>query len=128
MRADRLNTPPLDNERKPAYQLVSANALWGARNYPFKDTFTAWLVVQNIEWAAHDLSGSFAYQKHFNWECGLDYAVDTTQPIAGAGSNRCSPASKPAIIGAVGNGKGSNPVLTAPVYNTTVAATTTAVP
>ena len=98
------------------------------RRVTFKDTFTAWLVVQNIEWAAHDLSGSFAYQKHFNWECGLDYAVDTTQPIAGAGSNRCSPASKPAIIGAVGNGKGSNPVLTAPVYNTTVAATTTAVP
>ncbi len=96
----------------------------------FKDTFTAWLVVQNVEWSTHDLPGSFAYQKHFDWDCGLDFAVDTTKPVAvGGGSNRCSPTSRPAHIDPMANGKGgSSPVLTAPVYNSTVTATTTAVP
>ncbi len=95
----------------------------------FRDTFTAWLVVQNIEWAVHDLPGSFAYQRHFNWNCALDYAVDTTvAPAVGGGSNRCAPQTNPAGITPMAAGKGSNPVLTVPIYNTTVAATTTAIP
>jgi hypothetical protein len=91
----------------------------------FGDSFNAWLVVQNIEWSAHDLPGSFAYQKNFSWSCRLDFAVDTTQAVG----SRCTPTSNPAIINAMSNGKGgSSPNLAAPVYNSSVAATTTAEP
>ena len=85
----------------------------------FANTFTAWLVVQNVEWSAHDLAGSFAYQRHFDWSDRLACAVNTALPIAaaGVGSNRCNPNSNPPTIAAMVNGKGSSPNLLLPVAN-----------
>ncbi len=34
-----LNTPRLDYRKKPAYELVVANALWGQKGYPFRGEF-----------------------------------------------------------------------------------------
>ena len=36
----QLNNPRLDREKKPAYELIVSNALWGQRGYPFRDSFT----------------------------------------------------------------------------------------
>jgi serpin B len=36
-----INTPPLDHEKKPVYELVVANALWGRPDYPFLPEFLA---------------------------------------------------------------------------------------
>lgn len=35
----KLNAPRLDHEKKPAYQLVIANALWGQKGYPWREQF-----------------------------------------------------------------------------------------
>ena len=91
----------------------------------FQSGFTAWLAVQNKEWGAHDLAGSFAYQKNFDWSVHLDLTVDMTKP---AGS-QCTPKSAPPTIGAMANGKGSvTPVLTATVANNAVTVTVVAAP
>ena len=80
----------------------------------FRTSFKAWLAVQNIEWKAHDLAGSFAYQKNFEWSVHLDVDVDTTRPV----TSRCTPTSAAPTIGAMANGKGSGtPVLAAKVAN-----------
>lgn len=95
------------------------------RNIFFQNSFKAWLAVQNKEWSAHDLPGSFAYQKHFDWSIHLDVVVDTSQAIG----SRCSPASAPPTIGAVGNGKGTDsPNLAEPVPNVSHTVNTTAAP
>jgi hypothetical protein len=86
------------------------------------NSFTAWLVVQNLEWAVHDVNNSFAFLKHFDWSMQLNVTVDVTQAVG----SRCTPASNAATIGALQNGKGaSSPVLTAPVYNTVANASIT---
>ncbi|MGC2236672.1 MAG: hypothetical protein WA584_10955 [Pyrinomonadaceae bacterium] len=86
------------------------------------NSFTAWLVVQNIEWSAHDVDNSFAFVRHFNWSMQLNVTVNVTLAIG----SRCTPASNPATIGALQVGKGgSSPVLTAPVYNTVANASIT---
>ena len=72
------------------------------RNMYFQIGFHAWLVVQNIEWSLHDLPGSFAYQKHFDWSTHLDVAVDTTADVG----SRCTPQSVVPTIGAMADGKG----------------------
>lgn len=92
------------------------------RNIFFQCGFTAWLVVQNKEWSLHDLKGSFAFQKHFDWSIHLDVAVDTTAAVG----SRCAPASAPPTIGPLTDGKGSDPVITAPVANDVAHATTAA--
>jgi hypothetical protein len=74
------------------------------RNIYFQIGFHAWLVVQHKEWRDHDLPGSFAYQKHFDWSTHLDVSVDTTK----AAGSRCTPQSVAPTIGAMGDGKGSN--------------------
>ena len=80
----------------------------------FQNSFKAWLVVQNKEWSKHDLPGSFAYQKNFEWSIHLDVDVDMSKAVG----SRCSPASANPTIPAMANGKGSgSPVLTAPVPN-----------
>ncbi len=91
----------------------------------FQSGFTAWLVVQNKEWSAHDMAGSFAYQKHFEWSVHLDVDVDTSKAVG----KRCTPASAPPTLGAMANGKGgASPVLTAAVANDVVTVTVTAAP
>jgi hypothetical protein len=80
----------------------------------FSNGFRAWLVVQNIEWADHDLPGSFAYLRNYDWSMQLNVTVDTTKAVG----NRCSPRSNPPTIGPVGTGKGANsPNLDAPYPN-----------
>jgi hypothetical protein len=68
----------------------------------FQIGFHAWLVVQNKEWSQHDLPGSFAYQKHFDWSTHLDVTVDTTQAVG----SRCTPQSVAPAISAMADGKG----------------------
>ena len=94
------------------------------RSVTFNEGFTAWLVVQNIEWKDHDLAGSFAYQKHFDWSLALAVAVDTTQAVG----SRCTPASSVPTIAAMSNGKGSDPELTLPTANGSMTVTIVAVP
>lgn len=80
----------------------------------FQTHFTAWLVVQNKEWSAHDLAGSFAFQKHFDWSVHLDVDVDTTKAVG----SRCTPTSAAPTIGTLGNGKGSgSPTLKPEIAN-----------
>jgi hypothetical protein len=74
------------------------------RSMNFQIGFHAWLVVQNKEWSTHDLPGSFAYQKNFDWSAHLDVAVDTTKAVG----SRCAPPSAPPTISAMANGKGGN--------------------
>lgn len=70
----------------------------------FQIGFHAWLVVQNKEWAAHDVPGSFMYQKHFDWSTHLDVTVDTTQAVG----SRCTPQSVAPSIDPMTDGKGGN--------------------
>lgn len=89
------------------------------------NSFNAWLVVQNIEWSAHDLAGSFAFQKNMSWSMRLDATVDTTQAVG----SRLTPATNAAPPTTMSTGKGgSSPLLTVPVYNTTLTFAITAAP
>jgi len=74
------------------------------RSMNFQIGFNAWLVVQNKEWSKHDLPGSFAYQKHFDWSAQLNVTVDTTKAVG----SRCSPASAAPTVSAMANGKGGS--------------------
>jgi len=91
----------------------------------FSNAFRVWLVVQNIEWAAHDKDGSFIFLRNFDWSMSLNTTVDTAQAVG----SRCTPSSKAATIGAVGTGKGSgNPNLADPYPNVNHTVTTTSAP
>lgn len=91
----------------------------------FSNSFTAWLVVQNIEWAAHDKPGSFVYLGNFDWSMHLDVAVDTTKAVG----TRCTPQSRKVKTGALSKGKGgSSPVLSNPFFNTSYHTKTTPEP
>lgn len=90
-----------------------------------KNGFAAWLVVQNKEWSAHDLTGSFAYQKNFDWSAELNVDVDTSKAVG----SRCTPASNPPTISALSNGKGGrSPTLDATSGNELLTITTAAAP
>src|SRR5262249_41989830 len=81
------------------------------RSINFSNGFTAWLVVQDVEWSTHDPDHSFVFLKHLDWSMSLNVAVDTTRPVG----SRCTPTSNPPTLGALVTGKGpGNPVLTAP--------------
>lgn len=81
------------------------------------ESFTAWLVVQNIEWATHDPDNAFAFPGHFDWSMGVTLAVDTTQAVG----SRATPATTPPTVPAkISTGKGgTSPNLKAPVANDT---------
>jgi hypothetical protein len=83
----------------------------------FSDSFTAWLVVQCVEWAQFDVPGSFVYLRHFDWSAQLNVTVDTSKHVG----SWCSPASNPVHIGDVGVGMGVTPPnLKDPFFNTSV--------
>lgn len=106
-----------DSPSLPAgWQDPRATSPGGAlRQIFFSNSFTAWLVVQCIDWAQFDVPGSFVYLRNFDWSMRLDVTVDTTKAVG----NRCSPASSPVQIGAVGVGKGrTSPNLADPFFNT----------
>lgn len=66
-------------------------------------TFTAWLVAQNTEWAAHDVPGSLAFLGNFDWGMNMTVTVDTTKAVG----SRATPASvDPAVPGTISTGKG----------------------
>jgi hypothetical protein len=91
----------------------------------FSDGFHVWLVVQNIEWAVHDIATSFVFLRNYAWSMQLNVTVDTTQAVGA----RCTPASNPPTIGAVGVGKGGvSPNLADPFPNVNNTVTTTAAP
>jgi hypothetical protein len=71
----------------------------------FYEAFRAWLVVQNIEWRSHDVPGSFAYQKYFDWWAKFAARVNTSQPV----DHRFMPQSSPPHVGPMKDGKGSKP-------------------
>jgi len=70
----------------------------------FQQNFTAWLVVQNVEWSGHDLKGSFAFQMHFDWSVDHVVTVDTTLSMG----QRCRPRSSTPQSRTLGKGKGSS--------------------
>ncbi len=76
--------------------------------------FTAWLVVQNIEWAAVSVSESFTYLKNVAWRCALTSTMDHTRPVG----SRATPRRQVTAF-ADGEGRGSGtPIFTAPIFNT----------
>lgn len=86
------------------------------RTMSFSDSFTAWLVVQNIEWAGHHLADSFAYQGHFDWSMQLNVTVDTTKAVGSRVTPKKNRITAPADIQ---SGKGGGmPNLAAPIFNT----------
>jgi hypothetical protein len=92
----------------------------------FANSFTAWLVVQNIEWSTHDIPGSFVYLRNFGWSVHLDVTVDWTK----AAGSRCTPRSNAVSLDQPpqkGKG-GSSPVLSAPIFNTSQTQNATAAP
>jgi len=106
-----------DSPSLPAgWQDPRAGSPGGAlRQIFFSNSFTAWLVVQCIDWALFDIPGSFVYLRHFDWSMHLDVTVDVTKAVG----SRCSPASSPVQIGGVGVGKGpTSPNLADPFFNT----------
>lgn len=81
------------------------------------ESFTAWLVVQNIEWATHDVPGSLAFVGNFDWSMGITVAVDMSQP---AGSWATPKTAQPNVPATISPGKGGGaPNLAAPVANDT---------
>jgi hypothetical protein len=87
------------------------------RRMSFSDSFSAWLVVQNIEWEAHHLADSFAYQGHFDWSMQLNVTVDTTKAVGSRVTPKKNRITAPAEIQS-GKG-GGTPNLDAPTFNTT---------
>lgn len=84
----------------------------------FANSFSAWLVVQNVEWSAHDIPGSFVFLRNFNWSMRLNVTVDMTKAVG----SRCSPQSNAVSLDQapqVGRGGGS-PLFSAPIFNTSV--------
>ena len=81
-----------------------------------EDRFTAWLVVQNMEWANDvRVSDSFTYLKHTDWRCALTVTINHARAVG----SRATPRSRNTSF-SVGEGKGSgNPIFTAPVFNNT---------
>ena len=91
----------------------------------FSNGFRVWLVVQNIEWKAHDPVNSFVYLRHYDWSMHLDVTVNVTKAVG----SRCTPKSHAPTIGAVGVGKGgSSPTVSAPFPNVNNTVTVTAAP
>jgi hypothetical protein len=81
------------------------------------ESFTAWLVVQNIEWATHDMEHSFAFLGNFDWSMAMTVAVDMTQPV---GSRVTPTTSNPTVPATISTGKGGGtPNLLAPIANDT---------
>jgi hypothetical protein len=76
-------------------------------------TFTAWLVVQNVEWSAHDMAGSLAFLANFNWGMSLSVTVDTSKKDL---KTRATPvSSNPTVPKSFSTGKGgSSPNLATP--------------
>jgi hypothetical protein len=73
--------------------------------------FTAWLVVQNIEWAQRALADSFDYLRNLDWRCGLKASVDHARPIG----SRATPRRAAARDLGMGGGRGTHtPKLDAP--------------
>lgn len=81
------------------------------------ESFTAWLVVQNVEWAAHDMAGSFAFQGNFDWSMGMTVNVDLTKAAGSQAAPKKGPPTVPATISA-GKGAGT-PNIDAPIANDT---------
>jgi hypothetical protein len=98
------------------WQDPRAGAPGGAlRQMVCSNSFTAWLVVQCIEWADFDVPNSFCYLRNFDWSMSLSVIVDVTKAVG----SRCTPSSSPVQVGAVGVGKGaSSPNLKDPFFNT----------
>jgi hypothetical protein len=95
------------------------------RQISFSNSFTAWLVVQCIEWADFDVPGSFVYLRNFDWSMQFNVTVDTSQNVG----SRCTPSSNAIQIGSVAVGKGSNsPNLADPFFNTSQRSSYTAQP
>lgn len=89
----------------------------------FSNGFRVWLVVQNIEWAAHHKDTSFVFLRNYDWSMSLNVTVDTSQAVG----SRCTPTSNPPTIGAVGVGKGGgSPNLADPYPNVNHTVTSTA--
>jgi hypothetical protein len=69
----------------------------------YAESFAAWLVVQNIEWSAHDVGGSFVFLRNFTWSVALDFNVDYTKPRG----QRCSPRENKVPGATLATGKGA---------------------
>lgn len=118
--------PPPPPPGAPPPAPAPPNTFLQLRQMFFNDVFTAWLVVQNVEWSVHHMNDSFAFVRNFDWSSHLDITVtiDTTQPVG----TWCTPASAnvaaPATL-AIGKG-GNSPILTVPHFNKAVTLTTAA--
>jgi hypothetical protein len=69
----------------------------------FKLGFTAWLVVQNIEWSSRDVPGSLVYLGNFDWSLDCTLNVTTAPPAR----RTTEPQVFTPQITASGKGKGS---------------------
>jgi hypothetical protein len=114
----------LEAEHQDSPSMPSLPAPWRAspggplRRVFFSNSFTAWLVVQCVEWSNFDVPGSFVYLRNFNWSMELNVTVDLKQQDV---NNRCTPSFNPVQVGALGTGKGSSsPNLADPYFNKTL--------
>lgn len=115
--------PPL-SPTTPAW-LRPSPLLRVLRQMFFSNSFTAWLVVQNIEWAGHDMPKSFVYLGNLDWSIHLDVAVDTKKAVG----SRCKPKSRKVKAGKLKKGKGGrNPSLKTPFFNTSQTSSTAPAP
>jgi hypothetical protein len=79
----------------------------------FSNSYDAWLVVQNVEWSAHDPLGCFVFLSNFGWSFSLNVKIDLKKPQG----SRCTPASSPVLLDPPGlqKGKGArSPILQTP--------------
>jgi len=87
------------------------------RQVHLANTFTTWLTVQNINWAAIDPNSSLLYLRNFSWSVTLDVAVDPSKQVGRSCTSTPNPC--PTSIDPVGFGQGgATPVLTAPIADT----------
>jgi hypothetical protein len=86
----------------------------------FSNKFTAWLVVQNVEWSAHDHSERcFVFLHNFTWSFAINVAVNQRKKLG----LRCTPNEGSVNIegGGVKKGRGTDRlVLTGPVFNNSI--------
>jgi hypothetical protein len=109
--------PHEDSPQFPAYPGAElTNPISGQlQSISLSHNFTAWLVVQNIEWASRRLADSFSFLGHFDWSVALS-AVTTNTPH---GAHFLPDAGTPTAPNNIQPGKGpSSPSLERPTFNT----------
>jgi len=104
-----------DSPSFPGSPAPWSNATGALQSIRLAHDFTAWLVVQNIEWIPVSIPDSFKYLKNIDWSNDLNSAIDVTVPVG----SRAATSRTNTVNSGDSDGKGARtPVLSDPIFNT----------